>query len=90
MNKLIKSTRGVVLSKWLVAVIIAAGTTGCFGPSNNTEKGAIQGAVFGGLLGGVIGHQSGKGGEGAVIGAAAGALLGGAAGNEEDKKNGKK
>ena len=65
-------------------------TVGCFGPSNNTQKGSVQGAVLGGLLGGVIGHQSGSAGEGAAIGAAAGAILGGAAGNEEDKKTGNK
>ena len=80
--------KGLISTKWPAAVIIAASIAGagCFGPANNTQRGAIQGGVVGGILGGVIGHQSGKGGEGAAIGAAAGALLGGAVGNEQDKK----
>ena len=64
--------------KKLVMLSVLAISVGCFGPSNNTQKGAVQGAVLGGLLGGVIGHQSGSAGEGAGIGAAAGAILGGA------------
>ena len=72
----------------ILSVLIVS--AGCFGPSNNTQRGAAQGAVLGGILGGVIGHQSGEAGKGALIGGAAGALLGGAAGNEQDKKEGNK
>ena len=76
--------------KKLTIVTLAVTAIGCFGPSNNTERGAGTGAILGGILGGVIGHQSCRGGEGAAIGAVGGALLGGAAGNEQDKKEGKK
>ena len=76
--------------KKTIFLMIMFFTVGCFGPRNNTERGAGQGAVIGGILGGIIGHQSGEAGKGALIGGAAGAIIGGAAGNEEDKKQGKK
>ena len=75
---------------WIILSLAVLGT-GCFGPANNTQRGAGQGAIIGGILGGVIGHNNGgKTAEGAAIGALGGALLGGAVGNEEDKKQGKK
>ena len=71
----------------ITAVVIFSG---CAGPMNNTEKGALGGGVIGAGLGAIIGNQSGEAGKGALIGGAAGAILGGAAGNAKDKKSGNK
>ena len=71
----------------LTGIAAAVFAVGCAGPSNNTERGALQGGVLGGIVGGIIGHnKGGKTAEGAALGALGGALLGGAVGNAQDKK----
>ena len=47
------------MNKSLPILILAVFVTGCFAPSNNTERGAGTGAVLGGIAGAIIGHQSG-------------------------------
>ena len=65
------------MKKYIITSLAAiALATGCMGPMNNTEKGALGGGVIGAGLGAIIGNQSGEAGKGALIGGAAGAILG--------------
>jgi len=43
----------------LTGIAAVVFTAGCAGPSNNTERGALQGGVIGGIVGGIIGHNKG-------------------------------
>ncbi len=79
------------MKKYIITGMTAAVIlTGCAGPMNNTERGAVTGTVLGAGLGAIIGNQSVEAGKGALLGGAAGALLGGGIGNAKDKKSGNK
>lgn len=64
----------------LVGLVLIFVITGCAGPRNQTEKGAMIGTGVGAATGAILGQAIGGDTEGTLIGAGIGALAGGIAG----------